>query len=230
MKKFFLLHLLLVASIHLPAEISDTVVCDSTVHMPAVFTIGPGEGGKIFQPVFSKRPEAFTFKIYGAAASRVFESTNPDWGWDGTANGIILEDGIFLWHLWYRFPGETRTYGCAGVVVCTGLENASQVRPYGYRYCTDTPMVAGVFRQGYATEHYLIPALPCVPVQYEFNVYNRDEKLVFTTDNYLKGWNGYEEENKPCPEGTYRWTLLCRYAIQDEPETYSGFVILMPQE
>jgi len=42
--------------------------------------------------------------IFNRWGELIFESYNPDVGWDGTYDGIMVDDGVYVWQLQF---GET---------------------------------------------------------------------------------------------------------------------------
>jgi len=65
---------------------------------------------RIFQPIKEGiDPEKFHLRIFNRTGSTVFESSNPETGWDGKMrNGILAEPGVFVWIVEYS---DVQGYG-----------------------------------------------------------------------------------------------------------------------
>ena len=44
----------------------------------------------------------FSMKIYNRWGELLFETTNPNTGWDGMYNGKIVQDGIYTWKIEFK--------------------------------------------------------------------------------------------------------------------------------
>ena len=65
----------------------------------------------------------------------------------------------------------------------------------------------------------------CVPTEFELQIFNRWGEKLFTTTNYLEGWNGLEAD-QPAQPGFYLW--LMNYSFGDGNDfNYSGGVTLL---
>ncbi len=76
-----------------------TVIENSEVKMPNVFT--PNGDGKndLFQPLFVGGCEVQSIKIFNRWGNKVYDGVD---GWDGKHNGMLLESGIYVWELVYK--------------------------------------------------------------------------------------------------------------------------------
>lgn len=97
---------------------SDEIIlgADIKVYAPNAFTPNNDGTNDIFKvkynyPVF----EYYTFAIYNRWGERVFETNNPNAGWDGTKNGQDSPNGAYVWVLKYKGL-ETITHGNEGVM------------------------------------------------------------------------------------------------------------------
>lgn len=72
---------------------------DFLVWVPNTFTPDGDEFNNQFKPVFSKDRmiENYNLMIYNRWGEVVFESHNPEIGWDGTYHGEFVKDGTYTW-------------------------------------------------------------------------------------------------------------------------------------
>lgn len=77
----------------------------------------PDGENKIFKPsnIFIN-PEGYLFVIYARNGSKVFETTDPNGGWDGSFEGKTAPLGTYVYHLYYKNPDGTNI-GKEGFVV-----------------------------------------------------------------------------------------------------------------
>lgn len=89
-------------------------LCDFTFYMPNAFS--PNGDGKndVFAPVFSDITD-YKIEIFDRWGAKVFESTNPAYGWDGTYKQQVATSGTYIWQLSFK-----------------GLQN-KQLRNYNHR-------------------------------------------------------------------------------------------------
>jgi gliding motility-associated-like protein len=92
-------------------------LCDNNFFVPNAFT--PNDDGRndTFIPTFN---DIFNYRleVYSRWGERVFETTNPAIGWDGTYKGYACEAGAYIWRLTYQGYKYkiVRTYTQKGVV------------------------------------------------------------------------------------------------------------------
>ena len=72
-----------------------------TIYVPNAFTPNSSSDlNDVFKPVFSgERPETYHFEIFDRWGERIFETDNPDVGWDGTFKGEIVQRGVYVWRI-----------------------------------------------------------------------------------------------------------------------------------
>lgn len=72
---------------------------DFLVWVPNTFTPDGDEFNNQFKPVFSKDRmiEDYTLVIYNRWGEVLFESHDPEFGWDGTYKGEFVKDGTYSW-------------------------------------------------------------------------------------------------------------------------------------
>jgi gliding motility-associated-like protein len=92
-------------------------LCDNNFYVPNAFTPNNDGRNDIFLPTYN---DIFNYRleIYTRWGEKVFETTNPTIGWDGTHKGYACEDGAYIWRLTYQGLKYkiVRTYTQKGVV------------------------------------------------------------------------------------------------------------------
>ncbi len=91
------------------------VVCD-TVYVPTGFT--PNGDGKndILKPTASTAINNFIFRVYNRAGQIIFETRQPQVGWNGRYKAVDQPQGTYVWTFTYSGPGG-RTKVFRGTVV-----------------------------------------------------------------------------------------------------------------
>lgn len=76
--------------------------CPLGIFFPNAFT--PGNGGKndIFRPIVYAELSKFFMAVYNRWGARVYETTDPSAGWDGTFNGRPQGKGAYVWYAQYQ--------------------------------------------------------------------------------------------------------------------------------
>ncbi|MGX8712278.1 MAG: gliding motility-associated C-terminal domain-containing protein [bacterium] len=76
---------------------------DNVVSAPNVIVPnGDVEANRIFSLKYSSEVTNFRIFIYNRGGRRLFSSSNPDFTWDGTANGVTLPQGAYVWVARFR--------------------------------------------------------------------------------------------------------------------------------
>lgn len=112
-----LLFFLLICSVSLEAQKTDTLECDSTVFIGNTFTPNDDGMNDTFQPVFSQQPAVYEFQIYNRWGELIFVSDQPAKGWDGSFKNVPATTDTYIWKLKYRYEHETALYECSGQVM-----------------------------------------------------------------------------------------------------------------
>ena len=87
------------------SKVVNVEVCDCGVGMPSAFSPnGDGHNDKL-QPVITPGcpMQQYSFSIYNRYGQRIFYSSNPATGWDGTFNGTPVDVGTYMYYLEYSF-------------------------------------------------------------------------------------------------------------------------------
>ncbi len=75
--------------------------CNTRVFVPTAFTPSVSAGtNDVFRPYVDEL-ERYEFRIFDRWGQLVFETRNPDIGWDGTYRGRPLPEGVYAWSLYY---------------------------------------------------------------------------------------------------------------------------------
>jgi gliding motility-associated-like protein len=74
------------------------------VYVPNCFTPNGDETNNVWGPVFSGDyiVNDFTLLIFNRWGNLIWESHHPDARWDGTFNGKMCQDGVYIWKMEYR--------------------------------------------------------------------------------------------------------------------------------
>lgn len=77
---------------------------DFLVWVPNTFTPDGDEFNNQFKPIFSKdrRIDEYNLMIFNRWGEVVFESRDPEFGWDGTYNGEFVKDGTYTWKIYVK--------------------------------------------------------------------------------------------------------------------------------
>jgi len=75
-------------------------------YIPNAFTPDGDERNNTFKPVITSGVDIFnySFYIYNRWGQVIWESYNPNTGWDGTFNTIMCQDGAYTWKLKFKTP------------------------------------------------------------------------------------------------------------------------------
>ena len=86
--------------------IDSIVIKDSTcpeyIYLPSAFTPNADGRNDLFRPKFAGAVIHFRFSIYDRWGRKVFESSDPGRGWDGSIGGKTLPAGTYVWVCAYR--------------------------------------------------------------------------------------------------------------------------------
>jgi len=71
-----------------------------------------------FSPVFTSRidPNYFNLKIFNRWGEIIFESYDINIGWDGMYNGVIVQDGVYIWSIEFKDTLTDKKYDYRGHV------------------------------------------------------------------------------------------------------------------
>ena len=90
-------------------SINYEIMCDEIVEVPNAFTPNNDDINDTFIPEFSFNPGDFVeyrFAVYNRWGEKVFETSNPNEGWDGTVDGENAVADVYMWTLEGRTINE----------------------------------------------------------------------------------------------------------------------------
>ncbi|MBP7477675.1 MAG: gliding motility-associated C-terminal domain-containing protein, partial [Chitinophagales bacterium] len=85
-----------------------TELCDK-IGIPTGFSPNQDGVNDVFRIKYPCRFAFFEMKVYNRWGELVFESTNPDFSWDGTYKGVAQPIGLFVYNLSFRLDGASTT-------------------------------------------------------------------------------------------------------------------------
>lgn len=76
-------------------------------YVPNSFTPDGDEHNQTWKPVFTEGFDSddFNLTIFNRWGELIFESNDPQQGWDGTYNGMTVQDGIYIWKIEFGVLG-----------------------------------------------------------------------------------------------------------------------------
>lgn len=91
---------------------------EALYYVPNCFTPDGNEHNQRFEPVFTCGfdPLHYELKVFDRWGQNVFASSDPQTGWDGTLNGVLMQDGIYAWTIRYKSPTTDETEVISGHV------------------------------------------------------------------------------------------------------------------
>lgn len=92
---------------------TDTIVvdfddCSTCVHVPDAFTPNGDGLNDLFKPVIGCYFTTYVFKVFNRWGQLVYESQDPEAGWDGRLGGKSEEMGTYVWQLQYQGSEHAR--------------------------------------------------------------------------------------------------------------------------
>lgn len=76
----------------------------SIYYVPNSFTPDGNEFNQVFRPVFAYGvdPADYNFKVLNRWGEIVFESNDPEIGWDGTYQDALAQEGVYIWRIEFK--------------------------------------------------------------------------------------------------------------------------------
>jgi gliding motility-associated-like protein len=88
-----------------PGESVSNVVdihIETNMQVPNAFTPESGDINSLFKPILDFAPKKFSMVIYDRAGRKLFESSDPGYGWDGRfGDGNFVDEGIYVYYIQY---------------------------------------------------------------------------------------------------------------------------------
>jgi gliding motility-associated-like protein len=94
----------------LTCQDSDTIrvlLQEVNVYIPNAFTPN-GDGRNDVFLIYGWGFKNFSLKIYDRWGEKLFETTNPNVGWDGTYRGKALNPGVYVYHADIEFIDKSK--------------------------------------------------------------------------------------------------------------------------
>lgn len=88
-------------------------VLDEVIYyVPNSFTPNGDEHNNTFQPVFTSGFDPYSFRllIFNKWGETIFESKDAKVGWDGTYNGVMVPEGMYVWTVTFKDPNTDKKY------------------------------------------------------------------------------------------------------------------------
>ncbi len=83
--------------------------CDSRLTIPSAFSPNGDGINDIFRVIHRGEIEQFDFKVFNRWGELVFETTNPNDGWDGYHKGSLQELAVYAYYVRHLCSGKERT-------------------------------------------------------------------------------------------------------------------------
>ena len=80
--------------------------CFIGIHFPNAFTPNGDGKNETFRPIFSGSLDAYHLAIFDRYGELVFETNDPQKGWDGRYKGTSRSTSTFVWYATYHFSGS----------------------------------------------------------------------------------------------------------------------------
>jgi gliding motility-associated-like protein len=83
------------------ANYTVVVLEELLVYVPNTFTPNNDALNNTFKPIMTAGFDRFNYQllIFNRWGEVIFESLDPDIGWDGSYNGSIMQDGVYTWKI-----------------------------------------------------------------------------------------------------------------------------------
>lgn len=100
------------------AKIIIRIIEDVVFFAPNAFTPDGDQFNNIFKPVMVSgfRTDSYMLLIYNRWGELLFESHDPQYGWDGTYRGQVCQDGTYTWVITFKAKENSDSYRQLGTV------------------------------------------------------------------------------------------------------------------
>jgi gliding motility-associated-like protein len=88
-----------------------TAVVETHMQVPSAFTPGSNDINAEFKPLMDFAPEEYLMIIVDRGGRKMFETTDPEEGWDGRfRGGSYVDEAVYVYHIQYKdYTGLFRT-------------------------------------------------------------------------------------------------------------------------
>ena len=80
--------------------------CFLNVAIPTAFSPNGDQLNDIFRATVHQPLVVFRLEVFNRYGQRIFFTTDPHKGWDGTLGGKAFSSDVFVWQCRYQFPGK----------------------------------------------------------------------------------------------------------------------------
>jgi len=92
-------------------------ICHTGVYIPTAFTPNNDGLNDLFRARVYGKTTSFKLEVYNRYGERIFETTDPDAGWNGTYKGTPQSTSVFVWQCFYQLTGEKHAFKKGTVVL-----------------------------------------------------------------------------------------------------------------
>ncbi len=86
------------------------VAVETHLEVPSAFTPGSNDMNFEFKPIIDFAPREYVLIVFDRGGRKVFETTDPGEGWDGTYSGGYVMEGVYVYYIHYTdFTGISRS-------------------------------------------------------------------------------------------------------------------------
>ncbi len=78
------------------------------IFVPNAFSPNGDGINDVFMPLNIRFEELETFSVFNRYGSKIYETANPNEGWNGTINGRKAEVGVYFWYLKAKLPDGSK--------------------------------------------------------------------------------------------------------------------------
>lgn len=83
-----------------------TKPCPNHIYFPNAFSPNGDGRNDVFKPVITGNPLQYRLSVYNRWGQKVFETTHPALGWNGSIGSVRQPAGIYVWQASVTFAGE----------------------------------------------------------------------------------------------------------------------------
>jgi gliding motility-associated-like protein len=84
-----------------------TVVdCPTKIYFPTAFTPNNDGRNDVYKPIIEGDMIKYHFSVYNRFGQKIFETSQPQNGWNGIVNGLLQQTGSYIWLCEYQFKNQ----------------------------------------------------------------------------------------------------------------------------
>jgi len=85
-------------------------ICYTGVYIPTAFTPNNDGVNDLFRARVYGKTTSFKLEVYNRYGEKIFETTDPDAGWNGIYKGTLQPTAAFVWQCFYQLIGEKSAF------------------------------------------------------------------------------------------------------------------------